>query len=146
MVRTCIDQPFGKLAVLLTEAFRLYKATLKNINWSVCAETPTGELVISLWSHHFRPIDNGIKYTDNASRWSGHGNNELRKALDKAKEGNQTIRAVIATTDNPKAVDKGVAADNFNNTFSVPKDWIGTLTLWDGDNFEIEFTKDKVNS
>jgi hypothetical protein len=83
-----------------TEAFRRYNAKLKNINWSVCAEDPDGELVVSLWQHHFsKAVGNTIRCIDRASRWSGPGNNEFRKALDKAKETDQVIRVIIARTD-----------------------------------------------
>ena len=128
--------------MLFTEAFRRYKATPKNINWSVCAENPDGELVVSLWNHHFdSPIGNTIRCKDRVSRWSGAGNNEFRKALDKAKETNQVIRVVIARTESPEAVEAGSDASKLKNTFSVREDWYGELVVWDGENYEIKFTR-----
>ncbi len=133
--------------MLFTEAFRRYKATLKNINWSVCAENSDGELVVSLWKHHFsKPDGNTIRCKDRASRWSGPGNNEFRKALDKVQETDQVIRVVIARTENSDAVEAGQDASKLQNTFSVREDWFGELIVWDGDNYEIKFTcrkKDK---
>lgn len=126
--------------MLLTEAFKVYKAKLKNYQWSVCAKTPNDELVISLWSHLFCDLKgNTIKYKDNVDRWSGLGNDEFRKALNEAKEKNQTIRAVIVTTDNPSAIKDGEAGSNVSNSFSVREDWYGQLTVWDGENYEIKF-------
>ncbi|MGR3220107.1 MAG: hypothetical protein ACUZ8H_09875 [Candidatus Anammoxibacter sp.] len=57
--------------MLFTEAFRRHKAKLKNINWSICAENSDGELVVSLWDHHFsNPKDRKgvIVCKDKASR------------------------------------------------------------------------------
>ncbi len=124
----------------IIEAFKQYNAFLKNINLSICAENSNEELVIRLWNHHFgKPTDNTIRYEDYLSRWSGPGNYELSLALDKARETNQVIRAVIAHTENPKEVDAGYDASKFKSTYSVRKDWIGNLEVWDGQNFEIKF-------
>ena len=118
--------------MIITEAFRRYNATLKNVQWSVCAENSKDELVVSIWEHHFeKPYDNTVKCKDNVSRWSGHGNRELRVALNKAKENNPIIRAVIARTENPKAFEAGQDASKFKNTYSVREDWIGNLEVWD---------------
>ena len=129
--------------LLLTEAFAKYGATLKNVNWSVSAENDKGELVLSLWQQFFKaPVGNTIRYVDKVSRWSGNGNKEFRERLDKAHASSQPIRAVIARTNNEAAVASGQDASKLKNTFSVRENWLGKLALWDGDNFEIEFTKD----
>ena len=49
------------------------------------------------------------------------------------------IRAVIAYTENPKEVEAGQDASKFKSTYSVRKNWVGTLELWDGNNYEIKF-------
>lgn len=127
----------------ISEAFSKYGATLKNVNWSVSAENDDGELVLSLWKHKFdRDGENRNKYIDRVSRWSGHGNKEFRSRIDKAFSSKQVVRAVISRTDNEKAVDRGEDASKFKNKFHVREDWIGKVVLWDGDNFEIEFTRD----
>lgn len=36
------------------EAFKSYDAKLKNPQWSVSAVNNKGELVLSLWEHHFK--------------------------------------------------------------------------------------------
>ena len=73
------------------------------------------------------------------SMWSGPGNYELGLALDKAKENNQVIRAVIAHTENPVEVEAGQDASKFKSTYSVRENWIGNLEAWDGNNYEIKF-------
>jgi hypothetical protein len=128
----------------ISEAFDTYGASLKNVNWSVSAENGDGELILSLWQHYFkRPEGNTInyviKYVDRVSRWEGHGNAEFRIRIEKASITNQVVRAVIAKTDNRAAVDRGEDAGQLNNTYHVREDWSGTVTLWDGDNFEINF-------
>lgn len=129
----------------ISEAFAKYGAKLKNVNWSVSAENGDGELILSLWQHYFeRPEGNTIKYVGRVSRWSGNGNVEFRKRIEKAFQINQVVRCVISKTDNKEAVDRGDDASKLNNTFHIKKDWIGKVTLWDGDNFEIKFVMKKA--
>ena len=124
----------------ISEAFSQYGATLKNVQWSVSAENDAGELVLSLWKHKFeKPHKNTIKYVDKVSRWSGHGNSEFRQRIEKAYRQEQKIRAVIARTEDEAAVDRGEDASKLINTYHTRTDWVGQVSLWDGDNFEIEF-------
>jgi len=51
----------------LSEAFRRYDVTLKNVQWSVCGVNPKGELVVSLWSHHRRNSATGTMEFDCAT-------------------------------------------------------------------------------
>ena len=67
------------------------------------------------------------------------GNTEFRVRIAKARENNQVVRVVIARSDNEDAVKRGVDASKLKNKFHVRKDWIGKVTVWDGNNFEIEF-------
>ena len=128
--------------MLYTEAFARYKAKLKNVNWSVSAESTNGELIISLWKHRFaKPEGNTIKYVDFVTRWKGPGSNELRARLQEAHINEQVIRPVIARTSDVKAVEEGVDASTLKNQFFVREDWFGKLTSWDGDNFEITFVR-----
>lgn len=123
-----------------TEAFAKYGAKLKNFVWSVSAENSKGELILSLWKQYFsKPVNGVVTYVDKVSRWSGHGNIEFREYLVNAYESEQVIKVVIGRTDDEEAVANGVDAHTLNNTFHVRDDWIGKVTLWDGDNFEIEF-------
>ena len=124
------------------EAFARYNAKLKNPQWSVCAETPKGELVVSLWHHHFlKARGNTIRCVDKASRWSGPGNAEFKRNLDKAFGSAQIVRAVIARTDDTAAVERGEDASKLKKTFSVKEDWFGRVVVWDGENYEIEFER-----
>ena len=128
----------------ISEAFATHGASLTNVNWSVSAENGAGELILSLWQHYFKKPEGNetnyvIKYVDHVSRWEGHGNTEFRIRIEKAFKTNQIVRAVIAKTDNRAAVDCGKDASQLNNTYHVREDWSGTVTLWDGDNFEINF-------
>jgi len=133
--------------MLLTEAFRRFGATLKNVNWSISSENDKGELVVSLWQQYFDAPKHGkTKYVDRASRWSGHGNTEFRERIENASQSNQPVRAIIARTNDPEAVDKGMDASKLKNTFHPREDWIGRVVLWDGDNFEIEFTREERNA
>lgn len=126
----------------LMEAFQLYGAVQKNLNWSVSAENKAGELVVSLWLHHFaEPVGKTIRYIDKVSRWSGLGNKEFRKNIDKAFSSGQVVRAIIARTSDEDAVDKGKDASKLKNIFTIKKDWFGKVVLWDGDIFEIHFIR-----
>ncbi len=40
---------------------------------------------------------------------------------------------------NEKAVSDGKDASKLKNKFHTREDWIGVVSLWDGDNFEITF-------
>jgi hypothetical protein len=128
--------------LLLSEAFSKYGAKLKNVNWSVSAENASGELVVSLWRHRFlKPEADSIRYQDYVDRWSGHGNKEFRERISKAFSCKQVVRAVIAKTSNIEAVNNGADASNFVNDYHIRKDWLGQVTEWDGNNFEITFYK-----
>ncbi|MGS2743214.1 hypothetical protein ACU6TU_06400 [Halomonas sp. LS-001] len=127
----------------IKDCFAKYGAKLKNVNWSVSAENPKGELVVSLWNHFFTSTGNGkITYIDRVTRWSGHGNAEFRERIQKAYETDQPVRVVIARTIDEEAIRRGDDASKLKNQFHVREDWIGKVTLWDGDNFEIEFSSE----
>ncbi len=53
---------------------------------------------------------------------------------------NQPVRVVIARTNDENAIRRGDDASKLKNQFHVREDWVGKVTLWDGDNFEIEFS------
>jgi hypothetical protein len=127
-----------------TEAFSKYGAKLKNFVWSVAAENGEGELVLSLWKNYFKPGKGIITYVDHVSRWAGPGNKEFRTYLDDAYKQGKIVRAVIGRTSDEAALSRGVDAHTLDNTFHVREDWIGKVTLWDGENYEIEFTSRKT--
>ncbi len=82
-----------------------------------------------------------LPYTDDLSRWSGPGNNEFRERLAQAFNSGQVIRAVIAKSENPIAVDAGADASKIKKTFSVKADWIGKVVEFNGQKFGIEFRR-----
>ena len=128
----------------ITDAFRKFGARLNNTYWSVSAENDKGELVVSLWEHYREVLGNGrIASNDRISRFSSanpNGSAELKKLISKASDKGQIVRAVVAKTSNPGAVDGGEPASNARNTFNPKLTWVGRITVWDGDNFRIEFT------
>jgi hypothetical protein len=129
-----------------TTAFARYKAKLTNLTWAVSAIAEDGSVVISCWSHYFKPAKNAVlPYVDSLSRWNGSnvpGNNLLRTHLEQAVANNLDVRLVIATTNDEAAVDRGDDASKLSNTFGVREDLVGKVTQFDGDNLVIEFRRD----
>lgn len=129
--------------MLISEAFSKYNAKQKNVNWSVSAFNDKGELVVSLWEQYLKNTGNkSITYIDKVSRWSGLGNKEFIENLNIAQQKQTPIRIVIAKTNDPQVVANGGDASKLKNTFSVKTDWIGELSLWNGDDFEIKFSQE----
>ena len=132
--------------MLISEAFLKFKAKQKNVNWSVSSFNTDNELVLSLWEQYFNTTENnGSKtqtYIESASRWGGNGNREFIANMDLAKQKNSIIRAIIAKTNHPEIVESGGDASKLINTFSPKLDWVGEIKVWDGDNFEIEFSRE----
>jgi hypothetical protein len=125
------------------EAFARYGAKLRNVQWSVCAVSSKGELVVSLWEELFdkKAIDGALHYRDTFSRWSGPGNNELRQAVAEALSSQQRVRAVIAHAKEPGGLESGVAGSHIKKTFSIRDDLIGTVQSIDGDDFVFRFVR-----
>lgn len=124
----------------IQSCFAEYGAILKNVNWSVSSFNDKGELVVSLWNQFFKKTaPRKLTYIDRTSRWSGNGNTEFIKNLDKGFSENVIVRVVIARTDDEDAVRDGKDASKLKNKFHTRSDWKGKITVWDGDNFEIEF-------
>lgn len=124
-----------------TETFRRLGAVPKNTFWSVSAFNKDEQLVLSLWRDFFKTDNGKAIYVDSITRWRGHGNKEFKENFLIAYEKNLPIRAVIASTNNIEGVKRGEDASKFQNSFSPKLDWIGEITAWDGDNFEITFSK-----
>lgn len=128
--------------MLISEAFSQFKAVQKNIQWSVSAINDNNELVVSLWEQFFeRRAKGSMTYVDRVSRWHGAGNNEFIRNITLAADRNLIVRPIIARTKKPDVVASGGAGSNLGNTFHPKIDWVGKVTLWDGDSLEIEFFK-----
>ena len=124
------------------EAFLTYGATLKNVQWSVCAEAPDGSLVVSLWEHHFLPPKDGrVVCRDRFDRWAGAGNTEFRDRVSRALASNQRGRLVISHTGHPDRIQAGVNASTVRKSFSVKEDWVGRVSRIDGEEYEFEFVR-----
>ena len=125
----------------ISEAFRRYGATLKNVNWSVSAWADDETLVVSLWNHHclkdHRP--GVLAFGDRFDRWSGPGNAEFRANVTRAFESGATVRLVLVRTLEPDRVQHGEDGGKIPKTFAVRDDLIGHVAKVDGENYVIEF-------
>jgi S-methylmethionine-dependent homocysteine/selenocysteine methylase len=125
-----------------TEAFAKYGAKLKNPQWSVSAIAADGSLVVSLYSNWFKKgiLPKTLTYSDKLSSWKGNvpGRNEFSGHLEDAKRKNVAVRIVIATPEQDQAHLVGQVADEseIKKTFSVRTDWIGSLEVFDGDEYK----------
>lgn len=127
----------------ISEAFRKYGATLKNVNWSVSSWTDDGTLVVSLWNHHhIKGSPPGIlAFGDRFDRWSGLGNAEFRANVTRAHKDGAAVSLVIARTVEPERVQRGEDGSKIPKTFAVRDDLIGRVTQIDGEDYVIEFRR-----
>lgn len=125
-----------------TTAFARYGAVLKNAQWAVSA-IANDQLVISCWAQYLKAESGCLVYRDRLSRWSGPGNNLLKSHLDIAAGESLPIRLVIARSENPEAIDSGEDASKVKKSFSVRPELVGRLVEFDGDEFVIEFRKER---
>jgi hypothetical protein len=111
----------------INAAFGEYGAMLKNPQWSVSAWTPSGDLVVSLWDHHFRKgaPPGMMDFADSFARWSGHGNTEFRENVRKAYAAGTRIRLIIVKTDQIARVEAGEDASKIRKEFFLRDDVIG---------------------
>ncbi|WP_426174913.1 hypothetical protein [Massilia sp. TWR1-2-2] len=126
----------------ISEAFAKYGARLKNVNWSVSAWNSTGELVLSLWAHHYRKGEDGsAEYSGKLSRWAGPGNNEFRVNIAEAFERKSPVRLVVVQTDNIDHVESGEDASRVKKDFSARDDLVGEVVLLENDNYVVSFRR-----
>ncbi|NJC37480.1 hypothetical protein GGR60_002015 [Xanthomonas arboricola] len=125
----------------ISEAFRRYGATLKNVNWSVSSWVDDGTLVVSLWDHHhIKGYQPGVlAFGDRFDRWSGLGNKELRTNVARAFDNRATVRLVLARTLEPDRVQRGEDGSKIPKTFAVRNDLVGRVADVSGENYVIEF-------
>lgn len=124
----------------ITEAFARYGATLRNPQWSVSAWSPAGELVVSLWDHHYRKgPDNTMEFFDSFNRWEGHGNSEFRKNVCRAYKEHKLVRLVIVKTDQVEQVEAGVDASKVKKDFSLRDDLVGEVVEIENDRYLFRF-------
>ena len=124
----------------ITEAFARYNATLRNPQWSVSAWSPVGELVVSLWDHHYRKGPPGtMEFSDTFERWAGHGNNEFRANVRKAYEDQAVVRLVIVKTDQVERIEAGEDASTVKKEFFLRDDLVGRVVSIDKEQYVFRF-------
>jgi len=125
----------------INAAFARYGAVLHNPQWSVSAWTPSGELVVSLWDHHFRKgaPPGMMDFADSLDRWSGHGNKEFRENVAKAYAARSSVRLVVVKTDEIARVEAGEDASAIPKEFFVRDDVIGCVHELTGERYVFRF-------
>ncbi|XQA64806.1 hypothetical protein ACM9XC_15340 [Xanthomonas sacchari] len=130
----------------ISEAFRRYGATLKNVNWSVSSWVDDDTLVVSLWNHHhikgYGP--NILAFGDRFDRWSGPGNTEFRTNVVRALDTGAVVRLVLARALEPDRVQRGEDGSKIPKTFAVRDDLVGRVADVSGENYVIEFRRAAV--
>ncbi|TFY98476.1 hypothetical protein [Ramlibacter rhizophilus] len=131
----------AKLAI--NAAFAAYGATLNNPQWSVSAWTPSGDLVVSLWDHHFLPgaPPGMMDFADSFERWAGHGNREFRENVARALAAGSRVRMVIVKTDQIGRVQAGEVASKIRKEFILRDDLVGSVHELTGDRYVIRFQR-----
>ncbi|WP_219215915.1 hypothetical protein [Variovorax boronicumulans] len=134
------------MALKYEEAYEWYEAKLNNRGWSVSAFTPTGDLVVSIWTTLLTPGTEAgsLVYEDVLSTWRGnaHGRTELRRHLEQVRETGKRIRLIEAIpTGTQAAAMVGEVANEAGipKTFRIRSELIGTLEEFDGDRLRYIF-------
>jgi hypothetical protein len=127
----------------INAAFAEYGAALKNPQWSVSAWTPSGDLVVSLWDHHFRKGAPAgmMDFADSFDRWSGHGNAEFRENVRKAHAAGNRIRLVSVKTDQIERVQAGEDASKIRKEFFLRDDLLGRVLELNEERYVIRFER-----
>jgi hypothetical protein len=126
----------------ISEAFGKYGATLRNVQWSVCAWAPDGALVVSLWAHHYRKGPaNTVEYADRTERWSGPGKNEFQENVAKAFVERSPVRLIVVRTLYPERVQAGESANKIPKDFDAKTEQIGEVVEFDGNNYVFRFRR-----
>lgn len=120
--------------------FAHYKATLVNPNYAV-SSIQDGQLVVSLWQHRIKVEDGSWVYRDFLGRWHGHGNALFRRHLEQAIADKLPVRVVVARTENVALIESGGDGSKAKNVFKARPEWVGRVSEFDGDNFEIRFDR-----
>lgn len=124
----------------IKEAFERYGATLHNVQWSVSAWTPSDELVVSIWQHHYRQgPDGSMEFADSLARWGGPGNTEFRRNLERAHREDKPLRLVIVSTAYPDRIQAGEDASKVPKQFDPREDVVGRVARLEGDRYVLRF-------
>ncbi|RYG58130.1 MAG: hypothetical protein EON56_00605 [Alphaproteobacteria bacterium] len=134
------------MPLIYKEAFARYGVKLTNVAWSVSALTPTGDLVVSLWTTNLRfdGVARTLTYSDSLAGWKGNalGREEFRRHLQHVQKSGQAVRLITARPRTPaeeakvgRIQDESVIAKDFD----VRPDLVGALVAFDGDSYCFEF-------
>jgi hypothetical protein len=136
-------EPASTMATLgINEAFARYGAKLHNGQWSVTAWASDGSLVVSLWEHHHRKsAPKTLEFAARASRWTGPGNTEFRKNVQRAFESSANVRLVIVRTLETERVETGEDGSTIPKDFFLREDLVGKVVEWDRENYAFRFVK-----
>jgi hypothetical protein len=131
--------------MLLSEAYRSYRASPTNIMWSTIAICEDGSLAAAIWDDELT-LDKEtriLKHESRVSDWGGTGDGagdrEWFRLLPQALANQTPIRLIVAVRD--KARDKAGRAKA--EDFDPRPDLIGRVKRWDGTHLIIEFAKPK---
>ena len=126
----------------ISAAFARYGASLKNPQWSVSAWAPNANLVVSLWNHHYRRgPSNTMEFADSVERWTGPGNKEFRRNIEKAFRNRIPVSLVVVSTVETERVQAGEDASRIPKDFDSREDLIGEVIFYNGIEYVIQFRK-----
>jgi hypothetical protein len=124
----------------LVEAFAKYGAVLRNAQWSVSAWGVDGSLVVSIWDHHYRKGPPGsMEFADSLDRWSGPGNREFRRNIERAFAEQSRVRLVVVRTRHPERVQAGEDASKIPKEFFLREDLQGKVIELSGNTYAFRF-------
>lgn len=125
--------------MLLSEAYRVYKATPTNIMWSTIAVCDDGSLAAAIWDDEmkFDPNSRTLRHDSRVPEWGGTGDaagdREWFRLLPDALTNQTPIRLIVARRDKVK---RNKAMD-----FDPRPELIGKVRHWDGEHLVIDFTR-----
>ena len=127
----------------IQRAFARFGATLRNVQWSVSAWNENGELVASLWAHHYDPASpkGTAEYFDMLDRWDRPGNTEVRWNLARAYRESSVVRLVVASTKDTEHIQSGKDASKVKKSFDPRMELVGKLVMLDGENYRFRFQR-----
>lgn len=131
----------------IQRAFARFGAKLHNVQWSVSAWNTSGELVVSLWQHHYnnKSPTGTAEYRDRFDRWGGPGNNEFRRNVELAFREHSVIRLVVASTQAIEHVQSGHDASKVKKSFDPRHGFIGEVAALEGQEYMFRFRRDVPN-
>lgn len=131
----------------IQRAFARLGAKLHNVQWSVSAWNTSGELVVSLWEHHYNSQSptGTAEYCDWLDRWGGPGNSEFRRNVELAFRKRSVVRLVVASTQAIEHIQSGHDASKVKKSFDPRLDLIGEVAALEDQEYMFRFRRDVPN-